>query len=111
MVNGLNPPAPPLNVDPQTGFTINESGTYTVYPDCTGNLELNLPGVFVAAKLVLADRGRKVHTLIYREHVASPILGCNSSAGCDTLVQSHSDGSKLQRDVGENDNGKAQARH
>jgi hypothetical protein len=97
VVNGVNPPALPSNVDPQTGFTVNESGQYTVFPDCTGNLELNLPGIFVAAKFVLADQGRKVHSLIYRQHVASPILGCTSSGGCDTLVQSHSDGTKLRR--------------
>ena len=97
MVNGLNPPALPSNVDPQTGFTINESGSYSVFPDCTGDVELNLPGVFISAKFVLANQGREVHTLIYREHVASPILGCTSPSGCDTLVQSRSEGTKLRR--------------
>jgi len=95
MADGLNPPAPPSDVDPQTGFTINESGRYKVFPDCSGNLELNLPGVFIAAKFVLASEGHKINTVIYQEHVARPILGCASSTGCDTLIQSHSDGTKL----------------
>jgi hypothetical protein len=99
MANGLNPPASPSDVDPLTGFTINESGRYKVFPDCTGNLELNLPGVFIAAKFVLASEGHKINTVIYQEHVARPILGCASSTGCDTLIQSHSEGTKLLSSV------------
>ena len=41
VVNGVVPPGP---TDPETGFGIDESGSYIVFPDCTGNFELDLPG-------------------------------------------------------------------
>jgi hypothetical protein len=97
MVAGLQPPASPSDVDPHTGFTTNESGIYEVYPDCTGELRVNLPGVTARAKFVLADQGREIHSVVYQEHVASPILGCAVADGCDTLIQSRIDGKKLGR--------------
>jgi hypothetical protein len=93
VVNGVVPPGP---TDPKTGFGINESGNYTVFPDCTGNFELNLPGpISIAATFVLAMEGRKIHAVIYQEHVPSPVLGCANSSGCDVLPQYYSDGTKL----------------
>ena len=93
VVEGMVPPGP---IDPNTGFGINETGRYTVFPDCTGDFELSLPGpISVSAKFVLAKDGREIRAVITREHVASPILGCTSSSGCDVLPQYHSDGSKL----------------
>ena len=72
------------------------SGHYRVFPDCTGSFDLNLPGpISISAKFVLAEEGRQIHAVIYREHVPSPALGCSSSGGCDVLPQYHSDGTKL----------------
>jgi hypothetical protein len=96
MVNGMEVPATPSDIDPKTGFHINETGHYTVFPDCTGKLELDLPGVVVKAKFVLANQGRDIHSVINQEHVVSPIFGCNSSTGCDVLAQYRSDGTKLR---------------
>jgi hypothetical protein len=94
VLNGVVPPGP---TDPETGFEIDQSGSYTVFPDCTGDFELNLPGpISVSAKFVLAKNGREIHALIYQEHVPSPVLGCTSPSGCDVLPQYHSDGTKLQ---------------
>ena len=93
VVGGMVPPGP---ADPVTGFGINETGHYRVFPDCTGSFDLNLPGpISISAKFVLAEEGRQIHAVIYREHVPSPALGCSSSGGCDVLPQYHSDGTKL----------------
>ena len=101
VVNSIVPPGP---TDPVTGFGINESGHYTVFPDCTGNFDLNLPGpISISAKFVLAREGREIHAVIYQEHVPAPVLGCSSSGGCDVLPQYHSDGTKLLRGTHDND--------
>ena len=93
VVNGLVPPGP---TDSETGFGIDQSGSYTVFPDCTGDFELSLPGpISISAKFVLAKDGREIHAVIYQEHVPSPVLGCTSPSGCDLLPQYHSDGTKL----------------
>jgi hypothetical protein len=93
VVNGVVPPRP---TDSETGFGIDQSGSYTVFPDCTGDFELSLPGpISISAKFVLAKDGREIHALIYQEHVPSPVLGCISPSGCDVLPQYHSDGTKL----------------
>jgi hypothetical protein len=101
VVNGMVPPGP---TDPETGFGTNQLGSYTVFPDCTGDFELNLPGpISISAKFVLAKEGREIHAVITREHVASPLLGCSSSGGCDVLPQYRSDGTKLLSGTREND--------
>jgi hypothetical protein len=93
IVNGVVPPGP---TDPETGFGIDESGSYTVFPDCTGNFALDLPGpISISAIFVLAKDGREIHAVGYQEHVPSPVLGCTSPSGCDVLPQYHSDGTKL----------------
>jgi hypothetical protein len=93
VVDGVVPPGP---TDPKTGFGIDQSGSYTVFPDCTGNFELHLPGpISISAKFVLVKDGRQIHAVIYQEHVPSPVLGCTSPTGCDVLPQYHSDGTKL----------------
>lgn len=63
-------------VDPVTGFNINESGTYTVHPDCTGTLTIvfedmtdpttGLPvsNQVIVASFVLSDHGHAIHTVV-----------------------------------------------
>jgi hypothetical protein len=97
VLNGVGQTASPT--DTEAGFSSNDTGTYTVFPDCTGDLELNVPSatgpVSIFAKFVLAAEGREIHTVSYRQHVPSPALGCASSSGCELLVQHYSDGTKL----------------
>jgi hypothetical protein len=97
VLNGVAPSGTPT--DPITGFGIDETGTYTVFPDCTGNFELNVPYVAgpisIFAKFVFAAEGREIHAVIFGQHVPSPVLGCASSSGCDLLTQYYSDGTKL----------------
>ena len=100
VLGGLVIPGP---TDPETGFGINQSGTYTLFPDCTGNFELSLPLAVASGKFVLANQGREIHAVIEQEHVIEGILNCNSSSGCDTLPQYRADGSKLRSDGKQND--------
>src|SRR5262249_18858102 len=93
LLNGVGQAASPTDTD--AGFTSNDTGTYTVFPDCTGDLELDTGQVSIFAKFVLAAEGREIHTVSYRQHVPSPVLGCASSSGCELLVQHYSDGTKL----------------
>ena len=97
VLNGVVSPGSPTDL--VTGFSINDTGTYTVFPDCTGNVELNVPFVAgpisISAKFVLAAEGREIHAVIYRQDVPSPVLGCASSNGCELLTQYFSDGTKL----------------
>ena len=100
VLSGVTAPGP---TDPETGFGINQSGTYTVFSDCTGNFELSLPLAFLSGKFVLAKQGQEIHAVIEQEHVLEGILNCNSSSGCDVLPQYRADGSKLQSDGKIND--------
>jgi hypothetical protein len=67
MSNGVPLPGP---TDPVTGFHINETGTYHVNSDCTGNAEIDLPappgstGAVIKLMFVLSDQGRKIHTIV-----------------------------------------------
>ena len=100
VLSGVVAPGP---TDPETGFGTNQSGSYTVFPDCTGNFELSLPLAFLSGKFVLAKEGREIHAVIEQEHVLEGILNCNSSGGCDTLPQYRADGSKLRSDGKQDD--------
>jgi len=93
VLNGVGQTASPTDTD--AGFTSNDTGTYTVFPDYTGDLELDTGQVSIFAKFVLAAEGREIHTVAYRQHVPSSVLGCASSSGCELLMQHYSDGTKL----------------
>jgi hypothetical protein len=70
------------------GFHDQESGTYTVNPDCTGNAEIDFAstGAVIKLKFVLAEHGRVIHTIV------------TSLAPTGTFTvptNTHSDGEKL----------------
>jgi hypothetical protein len=48
------------------GFHDQESGTYTVNPDCTGHAEIDFAstGAVIKLKFVLAEHGRVIHTIV-----------------------------------------------
>src|SRR5215471_12032355 len=56
VLNGVGQTASPTDTD--AGFTSNDTGTYTVFPDYTGDLELDTGQVSIFAKFVLAAEGR-----------------------------------------------------
>ena len=70
-------PAPPKGpTDSVSGFNTDESGTYTVNPDCTGEFTITDAGYtnsagagvsdgVIKVKFILSDHGRTIHTMVY----------------------------------------------
>jgi len=70
MSNG-SPTAGPT--DPLTGFHTGESGSYKVFPDCTGQAEIRFPippglssGAVIDLMFVLSNHGNTIHTIVSR---------------------------------------------
>jgi hypothetical protein len=68
MANGVAVPGP---LD-QNGFHDNETGSYNVYANCTGDAEIDFPipphgtsGAVIKLKFVIGDRGSALHTIVY----------------------------------------------
>jgi hypothetical protein len=97
-------PIPPVGpTDSTTGFHNDESGTYTVYPDCTGEFTINdegyvsntpgpsdgqpVPDGVIKVKFILGDHGRTIHTIVYS------LTPPGSTTPVPVLI--HSDGQKL----------------
>lgn len=55
--------------DPTTQFNTEETGTYTVFPDCTGEMEIDFPphpgGAVIKLRFVLSNGGSTIHTEVY----------------------------------------------
>jgi hypothetical protein len=90
MRNGVADPPP------GPGFHGNETGTYTVNPDCTGNAEIDFPippggtsGAVITLKFVLGDHGRVIHTIV------TSLRPPNTPPGTTVPVNTHSDAEKL----------------
>jgi hypothetical protein len=77
VLSSPNAGAPPGSapVDPITGFHTQETGTYTVYSDCTGTFTItfpslttatggSIPGAIIVVKFVLSDSGRSIHSVV-----------------------------------------------
>lgn len=61
-------PGPPSPTDPLTGFRTQESGTYQVFADCTGQATINFPphpgGFAIQYTFVLSNQGHKIHFVV-----------------------------------------------
>lgn len=89
------------------GFDSDETGTYQVFPDCTGTFRINsaaqnyLVTRFVAAERDPSGRADAIHTVVSEQHLpnGTPVgdLTCSAVPGCDLLVQIRSDGYALDR--------------
>ena len=68
------PPPGAAPTDPVTGFHTEETGTYTVNPDCTGTYTIHFPpfvgssgstlGAIIVVKFVLSNHGFSVHGIV-----------------------------------------------
>ncbi len=95
-VNGVTSPTPGP-VDPKTGFQNHESGSYKVYKDCTGNLEINfapppVPGATGAQlklEFVIGNHGNSLRTVVVS--VTPPSVVPNDITG----ITLHSEGSRI----------------
>jgi len=101
VLSSPNAGAPPGSapVDPITGFHTQETGTYTVYSDCTGTFTItfpslttttggSIPGATIVVKFVPADRGRSIHTVV------TSLTPPGAPGPVPALI--HSEGHKLQ---------------
>jgi len=99
MQDGIKRPGATIS----TGFDDNESGPYTVYPDCTGTFTIMAGPVTVTVMFVLARRGNEIHTVVKALHVpAAPPAADETTCGgggCDLGVNIRSDGVKLGLDA------------
>jgi hypothetical protein len=80
-----------------TGFHVDESGTYTVNPDCTGMAWLQFPspaagiaGAKIEVMFVLSDHGRTMHQIVSSLQPPGPV-----GAQVAVLANIHADGEKL----------------
>jgi hypothetical protein len=89
--NAKIPPVPPPT-DPVTGFHTDETGTYTVYSDCTGTFTINSPGTIITVRFVLSDHGRAIHTIVTSLTLLKPD---GSKVAVQALI--HSEGHKVGR--------------
>jgi hypothetical protein len=78
VANGTPQLASPGNGGPD-GFRVNQTGTYSINDDCTGTMEVVIPGASANANttldfaLVLVDFGQSVFAVISKETV--PVAG------------------------------------
>lgn len=64
MSSALKGPVPSPDTAP-SGFHTNETGSYTVNPDCTGKATINFPnGIVIELMLVVESSGNSVHTVV-----------------------------------------------
>lgn len=87
---GLSSPVPNGDPpDPTTGFGIGETGSYEVYEDCTGWMEIDFPpvgggGAIIKGRFVLSERGRSIHLTVYSAqppHAPGPVPALIHSEG------------------------------
>jgi hypothetical protein len=65
MSSSLGGPVPSPDTDPLSGFHTNETGTYTVNPDCTGNATIDFPNhIVIKLMFVVNDSGTTIHTVV-----------------------------------------------
>jgi len=85
------PPAPPT--DPTTGFHDMETGTYTVFPDCTGTFTVDTPKTspIIIVKFALSNGARSIHTIV------TSLTLPGATAPTPALI--HSEGHRLGRIV------------
>lgn len=79
--------------DPLTGFHVGETGSYTVFPDCTGKAEIHFPtppggtsGAVISLRFVLSNGGKSIHTIV------SKLIPPNQTTAVPASI--HSDGEK-----------------
>jgi len=82
---------PPGGIDTAPAWRTDETGTYSVNPDCTGNVQFDFPphpgGAVINGMLVIGDHGRTIHIVV--SSLTPP------GAPGPVPVSIHSDGQKL----------------
>jgi hypothetical protein len=79
----------------KAGFHTSETGTYTIFSDCTGTAKIDFPappgstGAVINLMLVLSNHARTIHTIV------SQLIPPGSTTAVPVSI--HSDGEKLGR--------------
>ncbi len=99
-MGGASPVANGDSPDPVTGFNVGEQGTYTVFEDCTGQMEIDFPpinggGAIIKLRFALSDQGTVMHSTVY--YAKPPDVSCPTGAPvpCPVPALIHSEGHKL----------------
>ena len=86
--------------DSVTSFNVGETGTYTVFEDCTGQMEIDFPpinggGAIIKLRFALSNEGTVIHTTVY--YAKPPDMSCPAGAPvpCPVAALIHSEGHKL----------------
>jgi hypothetical protein len=88
MLNGTRAPAP--GVGPFE-FETNEMFTYTVNPDCTGEMHITFPdGKQITSELLVLDGGKQLYSVVSAYHAAvgpTAADGTSCAQGCTFGIQ------------------------
>jgi hypothetical protein len=91
--------------DPTTGFDTGETGTYTVFPNCTGVMHIAFPApiasTIIDVRFVLTERGHRLHGVVSHQEIAGPftasdgITTCGPTPACNMRAQESVIGEKF----------------
>ncbi len=91
--------------DPTTGFDTGESGTYTVFPNCTGLMHITftapIASTIIDVRFVLTESGHRLHGVVSHQEIAGPftaldgITTCGLTPACNMRAQESVIGEKF----------------
>src|ERR1700761_4394823 len=72
--------------DHTTGFDTGESGTYTVFPNCTGIMRITFPApiasTIIDVRFVLTEGGHRLHGVVSHQEIAGPFTALDGTTTC-----------------------------
>jgi hypothetical protein len=97
--------------DRTTGFDTGETGTYTVFPNCTGIMHITFPApiasTIIEIRFALTEGGHRLHGVVSHQEIAGPFTAldekttCGPTPACNMRAQESVVGEKF--DVGGGD--------
>jgi len=72
--------------DPTTGFDTGETGTYTVFPNCTGIMHITFPApiasTIIDIRFVLTEGGHRLHGVVSHQEIAGAFTALDGTTTC-----------------------------
>ena len=72
--------------DSTTGFDTGETGTYTVFPNCTGIMHITFPApiasTIIDVRFVLTEGGHRLHGVVSHQEIAGPFTALDGTTTC-----------------------------
>ena len=98
MFNGTRTPGAPAD------FDLHETLSYTVNPDCTGELRITYSnGTRITTKIVILDQGNEMFSVVSTQHVGvgpTALDGTPCDSGCDVAVQTSTSSVRVDAERG-----------